>query len=153
MWLQGQGPHQPGPTPQPSREAGSAGLGVAADFSLESRASDNFVVMRQVQPQAKKWIHRSGSGLVRLIMVRHSPVITSQIHSDELGLRSSWEISGSRSTRSPDRHRHLCVWAGDRCSVLLIWWLETQGWASVRLLVVGRGWRLQVRQIRAIKTY
>lgn len=102
-WLQGQGP-QPGP----SREAGRAGLGVAANFSLESRASDYFVVMRQVPPQARKWIHRSGSGLVRQIMVRHSPVITRQVPSDDLGLRSSWEISGSRSTRFLDRHRHLC---------------------------------------------
>lgn len=146
-WLQGQGPQQPGS----SREAGRAGLRMAANFSLESRASDNFVVMRQVPPQARKWIHRSGSGLVRLIMVRHSPVITRQVPSDDPGLRSSWEISGSRSTRSLDRRRNLCVWAGDRHSALLIWWLKTQGWASVRLLTMGRGWRLQVRLIRAIK--
>ena len=78
-----------GPVPQPSSEASRAGPGVVASFNQQSRSSDNFVVTRQVRPQARKSIHRSGSGLVRLTRVRHSRVITRQVHSDEVGLRSS----------------------------------------------------------------
>lgn len=44
--------------------------GMAAGVSEESRSSGKSVAMRQVQGQATKSIHRSGSGLVKVTSTR-----------------------------------------------------------------------------------
>lgn len=49
--------------------------------------------MKQVRGQARKSICRSVSGQVRVMRVRHYPVITKQVHNDEEGLRSGQEVS------------------------------------------------------------
>lgn len=65
----------------------------AAGAKQESRSPGGFVVIRQVQDQVETRIRRSGSGLVRFIRVRCSPVITEQVCSHVAGLRPSEEVT------------------------------------------------------------
>lgn len=66
-------------------------LGQQGRGKRESRLSGKITVMRQVQGQAGKSIH--SSGWVPVARVRHSPVILGQVHGNEAGSRSSWEVS------------------------------------------------------------
>jgi len=52
---------------------GLAGQHLVARFDQESRSLDELVVVRQVSAKAGKLICRSGSGLVRVARLRHSP--------------------------------------------------------------------------------
>lgn len=54
-------------------EPGAEGSVTAGRFNQESRSSGEFLIMRQVQGEAGKSICRSGSGLVRVTRVGHSP--------------------------------------------------------------------------------
>lgn len=57
------------------------------------RSSGKFQVMRQVQDQARRSIHRSGSGPVAVAGARHSPVVAGKGHGNKTGSRSSQEVS------------------------------------------------------------
>lgn len=70
-------------------KAGGTGLGIVATFNQKFRSPGKFVVMRQVQGQARKLTGMSGSGPVMVTRVRHSLVITGQFCSDEAESRSS----------------------------------------------------------------
>lgn len=69
------------------------GAKVVARVSQGSRSSGRFVGMKQVQSQARKSICRSVLRQVRVMRVRYDPVTTTQMHSDEEGLRSGQEVS------------------------------------------------------------
>lgn len=56
-------------------EVSRADLEMVFRFNQESRLSDKFVMMTQVQGPARKSVHKSDSGLVRTTKVRHSPLI------------------------------------------------------------------------------
>lgn len=70
-------------------KAGGTGLRRVVMFNQKSRSPERFVVMRRIQGQARKLIGMSGSGLVMVSRVRHSPVITGQFLGDEAESRPS----------------------------------------------------------------
>lgn len=69
-------------------EVSRADLEMGVRFNRESRSSDKFVVMTQVQDPARKSVHKSDSGLVRTTRVRHSPLIIEQVPRGKTGPRS-----------------------------------------------------------------
>lgn len=69
------------------------------------------MVMRQAQGEAWKATHWSGSVPVRVTGVRHSPVVTGQVHSDKAVLKPCWEFSPQvtaliSGVHGQDRHSH-----------------------------------------------
>lgn len=90
--------------------AGGAGLGVVAMFNQKSRSPGKFVVMRQIQGQARKLNGMSGSGPVMVTRVRHSPVITGQFHCDEIESRSSSEVGPQVWIQISGVHGQAEVW-------------------------------------------
>jgi len=72
----GRGFTSKGPIPWYLRKASRAG---PAMFNREFKWSREFMVMRQVQGEARKATHQSGSGPARLTRVRPSPMITGQL--------------------------------------------------------------------------
>ena len=81
------------PCPTAPKQGSRAGAKVVARVSQWSRSSDRFVGMKQVRGQARKSICRSVSGQVRVLRVRHYPVITKRVYNDEEGLMSGQEVS------------------------------------------------------------
>lgn len=65
-----------------------------ASFRHEATPLGKFTAIKQVQGKAGKSTRESGtgSGLVRISRVRHSPVIAGRVRTNKTGLRTSQEM-------------------------------------------------------------
>lgn len=76
------GPHPPVPC-YSAQARDQAKSGDSGQSQLDFRSLGTFMVMKQVQGKAGESVYRSGSGPVRVIRVRQSPVTVGQVHGGE----------------------------------------------------------------------
>lgn len=89
-----QGPLQPGTGPTVPEQGERGRLGDSSQVLPRIQiSSGNFVLMRQLQNQARKSISWSESGSVTVTRVGYSMAIAGQVRSDNAGLESSWQVS------------------------------------------------------------